>query len=176
MEGLTIRRAESGDNRLLAELGAKTFRETFAQFNSPEDMSTYLAGSFGPELQSRELAESSSLFLIAESGGQPVGYARIKAGHPPDDLLPDEGGGNSIEIVRFYVDHGWHGRGVAAKMMEACLAEADLARSRLVWLAVWERNPRAITFYRKWGFTEIGSKIFQLGTDLQTDLVMVHKK
>jgi hypothetical protein len=26
----------------------------------------------------------------------------------------------------------------------------------VVWLDIWERNPRAIIFYRKWGFVEAG--------------------
>ena len=42
----------------------------------------------------------------------------------------------------------------------------------IVWLAVWERNHRAIAFYRKWGFVEVGNQSFLLGDDLQNDLVM----
>jgi ribosomal protein S18 acetylase RimI-like enzyme len=41
-----------------------------------------------------------------------------------------------------------------------------------MWLGVWERNPRAIRFYQKHGFVDIGAKEFRLGTDLQTDRVM----
>jgi ribosomal protein S18 acetylase RimI-like enzyme len=51
-------------------------------------------------------------------------------------------------------------------------AARDLGGRRL-WLGVWERNPRAIAFYRKSGFSDAGTTTFQLGSDLQTDRVMV---
>jgi ribosomal protein S18 acetylase RimI-like enzyme len=62
---------------------------------------------------------------------------------------------------------------VAAELMRSCLAEARREGGDLIWLAVWKENPRAIAFYRKWGFDTAGEKIFQLGSDPQTDLVMI---
>jgi hypothetical protein len=38
---------------------------------------------------------------------------------------------------------------------------------------VWERNPRAIAFYVKCGFVDVGSKAFYVGSDCQTDRVLV---
>ena len=51
-----------------------------------------------------------------------------------------------------------------------------LARERAadhLWLGVWEHNPRAIAFYRKYGFREVGEHVFQLGRDPQRDLILV---
>ena len=42
-----------------------------------------------------------------------------------------------------------------------------------IWLGVWERNPRAIAFYEKCGFRDVGSQLFIVGSDPQTDRVMV---
>ena len=42
----------------------------------------------------------------------------------------------------------------------------------MLWLGVWERNPRAQAFYRKSGFADVGSQVFLVGTDAQTDRVM----
>jgi ribosomal protein S18 acetylase RimI-like enzyme len=41
-----------------------------------------------------------------------------------------------------------------------------------MWLGVWERNPRAVAFYRKYGFTRVGEHTFMLGADAQTDWVL----
>jgi ribosomal protein S18 acetylase RimI-like enzyme len=41
-----------------------------------------------------------------------------------------------------------------------------------VWLAVWEHNARAIRFYEKHGFTQVGEQPFTLGRDVQTDWLM----
>ena len=56
--------------------------------------------------------------------------------------------------------------------MGACLAEAEHRGYQAIWLGVWERNDRAISFYEKWGFATVGTKEFVLGSDAQTDLVM----
>ena len=75
------------------------------------------------------------------------------------------------EVRRFYVDARWHGQGVAARLMETVLAEATGWGAKALVLGVWEHNPRGIAFYRKVGFHPVGQTIFDLGGDLQTDLV-----
>jgi ribosomal protein S18 acetylase RimI-like enzyme len=55
------------------------------------------------------------------------------------------------------------------------LAEAAGRGKDAVWLGVWERNARAIRFYEEWDFHPAGTQPFLLGTDLQTDLVMVRR-
>ena len=42
-----------------------------------------------------------------------------------------------------------------------------------LWLAVWERNPRAIAFYGKCGFADVGDTEFYVGPDRQIDRVLV---
>ena len=163
-----IRAATPLDNHLLAELGARTFAETFAQDNTPEDMAAYLAASFSPQIQAAELADPLTTFLIAEISGAPAGYARLRLSPAPSEVR----GRRPLEIVRFYVDRPWIGRGLSATLMQACLEQAAQQRCDVVWLDVWDHNARAIAFYRKWGFDVIGTQPFQLGSDLQNDLLM----
>ena len=64
---------------------------------------------------------------------------------------------------------------VAQRLMAASLAAARELGATHVWLGVWERNPRAIAFYRKSGFREVGTQYFQLGSDRQRDLVVMRE-
>src|SRR5207249_4392519 len=105
-----IRCASVNDATLLAELGARTFSETFAADNKPEDMAAYLASSFGTELQSAELADTRSIFLIAEIDDVAAGYAKLCEGRVPDGVA----GEKPIELVRLYAAKEWLGRGVGA--------------------------------------------------------------
>ena len=57
--------------------------------------------------------------------------------------------------------------------MASVLDTATRHGARALWLGVWEQNPRAIRFYRRLGFREVGDHVFVLGTDPQRDLVMV---
>jgi len=160
--------ASPDDNILLAELGRRTFSDTFARDNTPEDMAAYLAASISPLKQAEELSDPLTSFLIAEVDGVPVGYARLHLGEPPAAIT----GRRPVEIVRFYSVLEWIGRGAGATLMSACFALAAEKGCDTIWLDVWERNPRAIAFYRKWGFAVVGAQTFQLGSDVQQDLLM----
>jgi diamine N-acetyltransferase len=166
--GLTIRRGTPEDAGLLSELGARTFSQAFADDNSPEDLAAYLATSFNVAQQTVELKDPCSTFLIAEVDGHAVGYAMLHSGEPEKDVK----GANPVEIVRLYVSRDWLGRGLGEELMRACLDQARQAGHETIWLGVWERNARAQAFYRKWNFRTVGEHLFQLGSDLQRDIVM----
>ncbi len=166
--GLTIRHGTLADAGLLSELGARTFSETFAVDNTPEDLAAYIATSFNEPRQTAELDDPASTFLIAEVDGQAAGYAHLHCCEPPKAVE----GVNPIELVRLYVSRDWLGRGVGEQLMRACVNEARQAGHGTIWLGVWERNARAQAFYRKWNFRTVGEHIFQLGSDSQRDLVM----
>ena len=165
---VTIRRANSDDAKLLAELGARTFEQTFAADNTGEDMASYLALHFSVAQQTAELAHPASTFLIAEVDGHTAGYAKLHAGDPPNEIE----GAKPIELVRLYVSQEWLGRGVGEVLMRACVDESRSAGHETLWLGVWERNARAQAFYRKWDFRAVGEHIFQLGADRQRDILM----
>jgi GNAT superfamily N-acetyltransferase len=165
---LKIRRASPGDAGLLTELGARTFSETFAADSTPEDMAAYLASSFNLARQTAELADPASTFFIAEIGGVAAGYAQLHAGMPAEGIE----GAKPVELVRLYVSREWLGRGVGEALMRACVDEARQAGHETIWLGVWERNGRALAFYRKWDFRAVGEHVFQLGSDPQTDILM----
>jgi ribosomal protein S18 acetylase RimI-like enzyme len=165
---VTIRRASSDDADLLADLGARTFQETFAADNTSEDMAEYLATHFSVAQQTAELAHPASTFLIALVDDAAAGYAKLHAGHPPEEIE----GPRPVELVRLYVSSQWFGRGVGEALMRACLDEARNNGHETLWLGVWERNARAQAFYRKWDFRAVGEHIFQLGSDAQQDILM----
>jgi diamine N-acetyltransferase len=165
---LTLRPATPRDADLLASLGARTFSETFAADNRPEDIEAYLASAFTPSRLESELADPRTRFFLAEIDGESVGYAKLHSGEAPECVA----GPDPIEIARFYVVWERHGRGVAGSLMQVCIDAAQEAGARTLWLAVWEHNGRAQAFYRKWGFRDVGAQAFRLGGDLQTDRVM----
>jgi len=166
--GLTIRRGTLADVDLLSEFGASTFSDTFAADNTPEDLAEYLATSFNVAQQTAELEDPACTFLIAEVDGQAAGYAMLHDGEPEKGVE----GANPIELVRLYVSRDWLGRGIGEQLMRACVDEARQAGHETLWLGVWERNARAQAFYRKWNFRTVGEHMFQLGSDLQRDLLM----
>jgi ribosomal protein S18 acetylase RimI-like enzyme len=165
---VTIRRGTVEDGGLLSDLGARTFAETFAADNTPEDLAAYIATSFNVERLTDELEDPASTFLIAEVDGRAAGYAKLHDGEPEIGVE----GAHPVELVRLYVSREWLGRGIGEQLMRACVGEAQQAGHETLWLGVWERNARAQAFYRKWNFRAVGEHMFQLGSDLQRDILM----
>ena len=165
---VTVRNATHEDISLLAELSASTFRATFAQDNTPEDMEAYLAENFSEARLRQEVSDPLATFLIAEVSGKPLGYAKLHGGALDASVT----GTKPIELVRLYVLPESIGHGVGARLMQECIDTATSRGFETLWLGVWEHNPRAIRFYQKWGFAAVGSHVFRLGNDAQTDLIM----
>jgi GNAT superfamily N-acetyltransferase len=165
---VAIRPAGPADAAWLAALAERTFRETYTAQNTPANMERYVTAHFGPARQEAELRDPRMTTLVAEVDGRAGGYAQLARSEPP----PPVTGPAPMEIVRFYVDRPWHGQGVAQVLMAAAVETARRAGGRTLWLGVWERNDRAIAFYRKSGFQDAGTQTFVLGTDHQRDLVL----
>jgi ribosomal protein S18 acetylase RimI-like enzyme len=165
---MKIRYGTTDDATMLAELGAKTFFDTFAKGNTAEDMAAHLKRSFSPEIQFQELSDSKTIFLIAEADGAPVGYAQLLL----NSLDASVKGTKPLEIRRIYSSQEFLGKGVGKELMQAAISEARQRGCDSVWLGVWEQNQRAINFYKKWGFHEVGSHIFYVGDDPQNDFVL----
>jgi ribosomal protein S18 acetylase RimI-like enzyme len=169
---IEIRRAVPADAAALAEFGARTFRETFAADNTEADMQLHLASAWSPDLQRAEILDGSIDTLLAwDSRGRLAGFAQLQAARAPPGIATV----NPVELKRFYVDKPWQGRGLARELMRAVEEHALRRGCRELWLGVWERNERARAFYRKQGFRQVGTQIFVVGTDPQTDHVMLRE-
>ncbi|EDX83752.1 acetyltransferase, GNAT family [Synechococcus sp. PCC 7335] len=169
-----VRRAKEKDVTALVRLSIDSFRNAFEPNNPKSDIDLYVEENFSFEQIYAQVLEPSNLFLllfiepIQEQTSPPVGYTKLRMG-PPESCVTGE---NPVEIERFYLDASAIGKGFGSMLMRACLAEAEARCYQTVWLGVWEYNYRAITFYKRWGFTIVGSHPFQQGTETQTDLIM----
>jgi ribosomal protein S18 acetylase RimI-like enzyme len=164
---IEIRKAIKADAKLLRDLSEQTFRETFAEHNTDEDMKLYTDQNFKIQRLNDELNEEQSSFFIAFHGDAVLGYAKIRVGHEPKELK-----GNAIEIERLYATKVNIGKGVGKKLIEKAFEEGKRKGLSTAWLGVWEHNTRAIAFYEKLGFKKFGAHTFMLGTDAQTDWLM----
>jgi ribosomal protein S18 acetylase RimI-like enzyme len=163
-----VRQATALDSELLARLGRETFPGNFVGLAEPRGMAAYLIERFSPEVQTAELAEPGSKFFIAYSDTDAIGFAHLRSGNTPPEVTSDV----TAEIHRMYVAESHWGRGAGRALMAACIEEAAARGCMSVWLGAWSENPRALSFYRSLGFTEVGTKTFVLGDETHIDLVM----
>ena len=166
---IAIRRATAADAARLAAFAERTFVETFGNANRPDDLREHVESSFGAAKQGAEIADADTATWLAEDAhGVLVGYVQVRRKRIPDCV----DGERPIEVHRFYVDRPAHGTGLARELMATAFAQAREWGGDVVWLGVWEENARAIAFYRKCGFVDVGSIDFFVGSDRQTDRVL----
>jgi len=170
MANIEIRQATTDDAKPLTDLAYTTFWDAFAHHpkNAPDDLNHYMRQALNPDQISAELNDENSIFLIAEIDGKPAGYAKLITGNIEEGITADR----PIELSRLYSHQEFIGKGVGQNLMDACFELANELDHDVMWLGVWEYNPRAQRFYEKNGFEVVGRHTFQLGSDPQTDLLM----
>lgn len=170
MSEIIIRQATSDDAKSLTDLSYTTFWDAFAHHpkNAPDDLAHYMRQAFSLEQISAELVDEKNVFLIAEIEGKAAGYAKLII----DNIEPGITAERPVELSRLYSHQEYIGKGVGQDLMNACFERAKSHDHDVMWLGVWEYNPRAQRFYEKNGFRIVGKHTFQLGADAQTDLLM----
>ena len=167
---IEIRQATPDDAQPLTDLAYTTFWDAFAHHpkNAPDDLNHYMRQAFNLEQIAAELADKQSIFLIADIENRPAGYAKLIIESTEEGITAER----PVELSRLYSHQEYLGKGVGQNLMDACFEFATANGHDVMWLGVWEYNPRAQAFYSKNGFREVGKHTFLLGSDPQTDLLM----
>ncbi len=168
MDNVEITKALLNDLEALQKIGKETFFETFLAENTEEDMQTYLNESFSTEKLTTELNNTNSEFYFAMLNNNVIGYLKLNAGAAQTEVKDN----NALEIERIYVLKEFHGKQIGQLLYNKALQIAKHTKINYLWLGVWEKNQRAISFYEKNGFVSFGKHIFKLGNDEQIDIMM----
>lgn len=165
---LSLRYATKADAELIAGISQQTFYDTFAADNTEEDMHKFLNEQFTKGRLMMEVGAPENEFILAYVDDAVAGYLKLRDAKVPDALkqIP------SLELARLYVLKEFLGKRVGAELMKKSINVAEEKGKQVLWLGVWEKNQRAIDFYKRWGFEKFGEWDFLLGNDLQRDWLM----
>lgn len=166
---IRIRPAGPGDAAALAAVGQATFLETYAGIVDGADILSHGQGPHSAATYEAFLADPYyRLFLaVCDPGEAPVGYTVFC---PPD--LPVPTGEGDVELKRIYVLHRFHGEKVGPRLLQAGLDWARGAGFRRMLLGAYGENHRAIAFYRRHGFEQVGTRVFRVGARHYDDVVL----
>lgn len=163
---ILFRNATPADAALMSRIGRESFTETFGHLYSPENLAAFLE-NHAPDKWAAELADPTFAVRIAEDDGTPAGFCKL--GKPS---LPFEVEGPTAELRQLYVLKPWHGTGVAKVLMDWAMNAARFRGAGQMVLSVFTDNHRARRFYARYGFEQIGTYDFMVGTHADQDLIM----
>ncbi|WP_110926366.1 GNAT family N-acetyltransferase [Bacillus massiliglaciei] len=156
------------DLLILQEISRETFNETFQHQNSAENMKAYLEKAFHPSQLEKELSDPSSQFFFVYTDHEIAGYLKVNV----DDAQSEEMGGESLEVERIYIKSAFQKAGIGRYLLNKAMELAKEQNKKTIWLGVWEKNEKAIAFYKKMGFIPAGAHSFYMGDEEQTDFIM----
>jgi len=164
-----VRAGRPRDAAALAELGARTFREAYAEHTPTDDLEAYIAAHYSPAAQAEELEADDRAVFVAERAGASIGFALLGEREAAPACVPGE---RPIQLERIYVARDVWRTGAGTALLNACLVEARRRGADTLWLTAWSENARALAFYRRHGFTRVGTHPFRLGTLVFLDPVL----
>ena len=164
----TIRLAQQADAKNLAALAIQVWLHTYALNGISTLLSDYVFAEFTEEKFQQLIAAPDKCILVAEVDAHLVGYARLNFNAARSDVSH-----TSTELATLYVQEHFTRRQIGTALLAAC---AQQARRRCgnpaFWLTVNHRNTRAITFYKKAGYTRHGTFFFEIGDERHENFVL----
>ena len=163
-----IRRAGPADAQTLAELGARTFADTFAHLYHAEDLAAFLAQAYSLEGARADLADPARAAWLVEDGGRAIGYALAgPCGLPHEAVTPGCG-----ELKRIYFLKDRQGGGLGRRLFGEVMGWLQADGPRSVWIGVWSENHGARRFYERQGFEKVGEYGFRVGRTVDREFIL----
>lgn len=167
---MKIVKVTTDDIKELQTISFRTFDDTFREMNHPDNLKDYLNKAFTYDKLQRELEHPNSYFYFLYDNDEVVGYLKLNVGSAQtEDIASD-----SLEIERLYILKNYQNYGYGKKLMNFAINFAVDENKKSVWLGVWEKNKKAIEFYKHSGFKKVTEHKFQMGDETQTDIIMAH--
>ena len=165
---MTIRPVLKSEIPLLRDISIKTFVDAFGKQNTVSDMELYLAESRNFDQVEKEFHDPNTTLLFTESEEKITGFMKINNGGAQSEKFDSL----SLELERIYLLEEHQGKGYGKEMVDYFEQMGRGLAVDMIWLGVWKKNPRAVSFYQRLGFEIFDEHDYLLGTDLQRDYLM----
>jgi len=166
--GPVIRRATRDDLANLVRVAREAFFATYSTIDDPLDVAAYAERNFTTEAFGAVLDDlSAHLAVLLDAGGM-AGYALLVRSPAPGCVVA----GRAVELSRLYLLPDRIGRGHGAALLRHALDWAAESGFDTLWLGVYDRNERAMAFYRRFGFEVVGTRPFDWHGEIYHDPVM----
>lgn len=156
------------DVTVLQDIAIETFKDAYEHLNTMDNFNSYLEEAFSLEKLQSELTNPLSAFFFLFVNEILVGYFKVNENEAQTDIKD----ALSLELERIYIKREYQGQGFGKILIHKAIDLANLKDKDYIWLGVWEKNTRAVKFYKSCGFQKTNTHIFVMGDESQTDFIM----
>jgi len=166
-----LRPAVPEDAQSLARLGRHSFCAAFAHLYRPEDLTSFLEGTYSVEAVTSEIADPSIMHCLTEDhlGSGLTGFCKMRH---PSNYAGHSDAANPIALGQLYTDPARTGTGIGAALMQWALDEAQARQCDAIQLSVWSENYGAQRFYARHGFAKIADISFWVGEQRDDEFLL----
>lgn len=153
-----IRKASINDAALLSKIGVASFLPAHGHSAPKEIIDDYISEYFSEENLKKELEEEDSYFFLLYHEESLVGYSKIILNHSESSINVK----NAAYMSRLYLLKEYYNLGLGQRLFHHAVSFCKSKNQKAIWLKVWIENHKAIAFYHKMGFQQIGLSDFRL--------------
>ncbi|MDT7833219.1 GNAT family N-acetyltransferase [Flavobacteriaceae bacterium S356] len=154
---IKIKRATKADTAILALLGRQTWSESHGHYiEDKSDVATYLHENFSVSKTALNLNNPNQLFYIIYADELPVGYAKLVV-HASNEHITSE---NSCQLERIFILNDFIPLKIGQQLLTFVEEQAKKLPVDTLWLTVYIKNKRAIRFYERNEFKNVGALEF----------------
>lgn len=148
----TFRPATGDDALCISVLAAQVFVDTYATLGIREAIARHVTEELSVSAMAASIADSDHRFIVAEVTNNLVGFVQLKLRTENSAVSSS----NAAELVRLYVLERFTSNGVGTRLLARAEALAVAQGAQHTWLTAWVGNTRALAFYPRRGYTELG--------------------
>ena len=169
---MIIRELRKKDLKEISEVASKTYEETFGHSMTPEELKNELMTTRS-EKYFLNAMDTDDIFVAVDD--KVIGYIQVS------DIKVDVEGFEVYEsdqaINALYISSKYQGTGLGKMLMDKAFESTRIKNTDRVFVDVWNENERAVRFYNKYGFREVGKcKCLADGEIIGYDLVLMINK
>ena len=155
---ITFRAALPADALCLGVLSTQVFLDTYATQGIRAAVAREVLALHSVAAYDALLADPGVTLLVAECAGHLVGFSQVAdgVGHA---LVAQPA---ASELRRLYVQEPFTGRGVGRDLLRQAEKAAAARGADLLWLTAWEGNARALQFYPRCGYDDLGRTVYTI--------------
>jgi diamine N-acetyltransferase len=146
------------DAELISRMAIQTFRESHGTSAAEKDILEYETTRLNVDLFRNELADPNNVFRIAYLDDVPVAFSKLIFNFPNPKIKEQ----NICKLEKLYVLKEFYEQKLGKPLFDLNIDLAKQHGQKGIWLYVWTENKRALRFYEKQGFKNIGEALFKV--------------